>query len=252
MNFFEKLLFYLSVPKCVCCGERLTISDTALCRICKKDYFDHKARNCSVCSKNLPECTCTNDYLKNHSIKRLVKIFRYINRDDKERKFPSNMLIYSLKRDNRNDVLEFLAQELAASIKKNIAPTKMGYLITSVPRRPKAVRHYGIDHAKLLAKSVAKKLDIPYAVLLKSTAKAPQKKMHDKERISNATFDYKKTNIDASGKRVIIVDDIVTSGASMGACAMLIRALGARETVGAALSIAYKDKSVQFNTNPRY
>ena len=251
MSFFKKLLFYLSVPKCVCCGERLEITDKALCRICTKDYFDHKTRSCSQCSKLLSECTCTNDYLKNHYTKRLVKLFRYIIRDDTERSFPSNMLIYSLKRDNRADVLDFLSDELANAINKTISPKKIEFLITSVPRRPKAVRRYGIDHAQLLAKSVAKKLDVPYAALLKSTAKAAQKKMHEKERISNATFDYRKTDVDPRGKHVIIIDDVVTTGASMGSCAMLIHALGAKEIIGAALSIAYKDKSVEFKVDGR-
>ena len=251
MSFIKKLLFYLSVPKCVCCGERLEASDKALCRICSKDYFDHKTRNCSVCSKVLSQCTCTNDYLKNRYTKRLVKLFRYIKRDDTERIFPSNMLIYSLKRDNRSDVLNFLSDELTGAIKNSIKTDKFGYLITSVPRRPSAVRRYGIDHAKLLAKSVAKKLDVPYAMLLKSTAKAAQKKMHEKERVNNATFDYRKTDIDVKGKRVIIIDDIVTTGASMGACAMLIHALGAKEIIGAALSIAYKEKSHEFRADRR-
>ncbi len=242
MKFTEKLLYYLSVPRCVCCGERLGIDERALCRICKAEYAEHKKRNCSRCSRVLSECVCTNDYLKRHCVRRLVKIFRYINRADSERETPSNMLIYSLKRDNRADVLDFLSTELASAVKKNIAPKKTEYIITSVPRRCGAIRKYGIDHAKLIATATARKLDIPYASLLKSTAKAPQKKMREEQRIKNATFDYRKTEVNVKGKRVILVDDIVTTGASMGSCAMLIRALGAREIIGATLSIAYRDK----------
>ena len=157
------------------------------------------------------------------------------------------MLIYSLKRDNRADVLDFLSDELSLAIKNNISPEKTEYLITSVPRRQKAVRKYGIDHAELLAKSTAKKLDIPYVKLLKSTAKSAQKKMHNEQRISNATFDYINNKVeDITGKRVIIIDDIVTTGASIGSSAMLIHALGAKEIIGAALSVAYKDKSTNY------
>ena len=241
MNFFQRILFYISVPKCVSCGERLSVNDVALCRICRKEYYDTRGRSCSVCSLVLSECTCPNDYLKNHYIKRLAKVFRYVNRDD-NRHLPANMLIYSLKQDNREDVLSFLSDELFGVIKDNIVKDCKDYIITSVPRRKGAVRKYGIDHAKLLAKATAKKLGIPYVSLLKSTAKAPQKKMRDAERIKNATFDYKKNIKDVKGMRVIIVDDIVTTGASMGSCAMLIHALGAKEIVGATLSIAYKDE----------
>ena len=244
MNFFEKLLFYISVPKCVCCNEKLDITDKGLCRICARDYYEHKLRNCSVCSKILSECTCPNDYLKRHSIKRLIKVSRYVNRDESERRFASNMLIYSLKRDNRADVLDFLSSELSTAITNNVKTEKSDFIITSVPRRKAAIRRYGIDHARLLANAVAKKLDLPYAALLRSTAKAAQKKMREQERIKNATFDYRKSDISIKGKRVILIDDIVTTGASMGSCAMLLRAIGAKEVIGAAISIAFKDKTI--------
>lgn len=252
MNFLDKLLFCISVPKCVSCNERLELQDLGLCRICAKDYFEHKLRNCSHCSKILSECTCVNDYLKSHSVRRLVKVCRYVNREDSERRFPSNMLIYSLKRDNRADVLSFLSEELAAAIKNSIKYDKTSFIITSVPRRRAAINRYGIDHAKLLAKAVAKKLDLPYAEFLKSTARSAQKKMREQERIKNATFDYRKSDISIEGKRVILIDDIVTTGASMGSCALLLRAIGAKEIIGAAISIAYKDKTVDLSPERKY
>ena len=48
---------------------------------------------------------------------------------------------------------------------------------------------------------------------------------------------------DVDGKDVIIVDDIVTTGSSMGAAATLIRGLGCRKIYAAAVSIAYPDIS---------
>ena len=244
MNIIKKLLFYVSVPKCVSCGERLDINDRGVCSLCLKEYKIQKLRECSVCSKVLSRCTCTNDYLKTHYVKKLVKLFRYVGNDINEES-PSNMLVYSMKRDNREDVLCFLSDELCDAIRHNLNINEE-YIVTSVPRRKKAIKRYGIDHAKLLAKAVAKRLGIPYYALLKSTAKAPQKKMHGFERIKNAEFDYKLRIPDIKNRRVIIIDDVVTSGASMGRCAMLIQALKPKEIVGAALSIAYRDKGIDF------
>ena len=156
------------------------------------------------------------------------------------------MLVYSLKRDNRNDVLSFLSEELACAILHNININEE-YIVTSVPRRRKAIQRYGIDHARLLASAVAKRLGLRYYPLLKSTAKAPQKKMQNTERIKNATVDYKLRTPDIEGRRVILIDDVVTSGASMGSSAMLIHALKPKEIIGAALSIAYRDKSIDFS-----
>ena len=81
---------------------------------------------------------------------------------------------------------------------------------------------------------------------MKSKLKTPQKKVHGEQRIKNAEFDYLKKHPSVRGKRVILFDDIVTTGASMGASAMLIKGLGAKEIVGACIAIAFRDKYKPF------
>ena len=183
-SLFRKILFFLSVPKCVSCKSALDIDDFGICKSCTVEYNEIKSRNCSRCAKVLSECSCSNEFLEKHKIKRLVKVFRYVHhRED----LPSNNLIYSLKRDNRNDILDFLAEELSEAIKNNVdVPTN--YLISYAPRRGTAIKKYGIDHASLLAKAVAKKLGCQYFSCLKSKAKSAQKKTVGHERIKNAEF----------------------------------------------------------------
>jgi competence protein ComFC len=50
------------------------------------------------------------------------------------------------------------------------------------------------------------------------------------------------------GKTVIVVDDVVTTGSSLAACASLIRGMGTRKIIGATLSIAYKDSYIKPRT----
>ena len=164
---------------------------------------------------------------------------------------PSNNLIYSLKRDNRNDVLEFLTDELAAAISNSIDSLDNCVFI-NVPRRRREVAKYGIDHAKLLAKSLAKRFSAEYYQPLISKSKQAQKKTTGPERIKNAQFAIKRTAKDLSGKTVIIVDDIVTTGASMGTCATLVRGLSPKKIIGATISIAFKDRYTPFDTNDRF
>lgn len=241
MNIFEKALYYLAVPKCVGCGERLSIEDKVFCPKCRKLHIAHKIRNCAFCGNVLSKCACTNDYLKSHYVKKLAKVFRYIIRDDRD--IISNKLIYSLKRDNRRDVVAFLADELSEAIRASIKIDNT-YIVTAVPRRKESITKYGYDHARLLAIAIAKRIGLEYVDLLRSTAEEAQKKMVGGDRIKNATFDYRRKTSSIIGKRVIIIDDIVTTGASMGACAALIKGLGAKEIFGASVAIAYKDKPV--------
>ena len=161
------------------------------------------------------------------------------------------MLIYRLKRDNRHDVVEFLVSELKRSLSNKNAKLE-NTVITSVPRRRQSVRKYGFDHAEALGKLLAKELNLEYKRLLKSRAKKDQKKSHGKDdRLKNAQFDYIRNAPSLKGQNVLLVDDIITTGASIGAAATLIKGLGAKKITALALAIAYSDEYVPFKTDGR-
>lgn len=239
-NLFRKILFYLSVPRCVFCGDRLDIDDDGLCKSCLPRYNDLKLRNCSRCSLPLNACSCSNAFLENHYVKKHIKVFRYIRHHDDN---VANNLIFSLKRENRDDVLSFLASEIETAIINTIGEDR-DFTVTNVPRRKSAKVKYGIDHSKLLAKRVAKDLGLKYVSILKSKSRMPQKSLIGIDRIKNAEFDIKRTA--EKGTRFILIDDIVTTGASLGSCAALLHAIGAKEIIGASLAVAYKDKYTPF------
>lgn len=247
MNYkeiYKRLIYYVAVPKCACCREILDYEDRALCRACAEEYNNVKLGNCSVCSRTYDECTCSNEYLEKHMVKRLVKVFRYKRSLFEVEKVPPNELLYVIKREKRRDIIDLLSDELVRSIKANIKYTD--FIVTNVPRKRSRAVKYGLDHSKELAKAVAKKLGLDYVESLRSNLDVAQKKTHGAERMKNAKFDYRKRTPDLKGKRVFLVDDIVTTGASMGNCAMLLRGLGAKEVVGVCVSVAFKDKYTPF------
>ncbi len=241
MKFIKDILFYLSVPKCVGCGERLERTDRALCKECKAEYNNALKRNCALCAKPIYECTCTTAYLDAHYIHKHIKVFRYRPEAD----LPTNKLIYSLKKDNREDVLDFLADELSSSV-ATAFPNASDFVFTSIPRRHAAKVKYGIDHASLLSKRVAEKLGAKYYKTLISKSKSEQKLSKNREeRMKNARFDYIDKELDLSGMTVIVVDDVVTTGASMSVAATLLKGLGAKRVIGASLAIAYNDSTLK-------
>ncbi len=241
MKLFKDILFYLSVPKCAACNERLDKNDRALCKKCREEYNEAISRSCSICAKPLYECSCVIKHLDAHYIHKHVKVFRYRPNAD----LPTNKLIYSLKRDNRDDVLDFLADELASSV-ATAFPDVSEFVFTSVPRRRAARVKYGIDHAALLSERAAKKLAAKYVKTLISHSKREQKlSKHREERMKNAHFDYLDKQLDLTGKSVILVDDIVTTGASMSVAATLLKGAGAKKIIGASLAIAYNDNMVK-------
>ncbi len=232
----DRVLFALSVPKCVCCDKRLDYGQNAFCPECYAEFSDFKSRNCSRCAKKLNECGCSNEFLSSHFIKKVIKCSRYIQHNELH---PVNALIYSLKRDNRKDVLDLASEELYIALNNTIDDFSQ-CIITNIPRRRAALVEFGIDHSELLAKEIAKKCRAEYISLMKSNAITPQKSLDHTERRKNANFELIKEP-DLTGKTVIIVDDIITSGASVSNAAMLIRGLGSKNIIAACIAIAYKD-----------
>lgn len=232
----DRVLFALSVPKCVGCRTRLNYGENAFCPKCYAEFEENKSRNCSCCARKLNECDCSNEFLRAHFVKRVIKCYRYLIRDTV---MPGNSLIYSLKRDNRSDVLNTCVDELSTAILNSIDDPS-AYIFTNVPRRKSAIVEFGIDHSAMLSKALAKRFGAEYIQILSSKAKSEQKKLETEERFRNADF-YISKNLDLTGREVIIVDDIITTGASISKAASLIRSLGAKSIVAATLAIAYRD-----------
>ena len=232
--------FYLTVPSCVCCGEKLDRGQRALCASCRLSYDMIKTRACSQCAKPMCECTCTAPALETHFVHRLIKVTRYLHRDG--RVLPPNRVVYALKDSNRNDVFDFVADEIRTAIEASGISVENA-VFTGVPRRKAARRNAGYDQVAVVARRVAKRFGAVYLPVLLSESKRAQKGMHGAERRKNARFRvrFRFRSLSLRGRRVFLLDDSVTTGASLGNAAVLLRSLGAKEIVGVCFAIAYLD-----------
>ena len=103
-------------------------------------------------------------------------------------------------------------------------------LICWAPLSGKRLRERGFDQAELLAREVGRRLSVPVRpALRKKRHTVPQSGLEDESaRRANAQGAYVLLpGADLSGKRVVLVDDVVTSGSTLGACAALLRRGGA-------------------------
>lgn len=120
--------------------------------------------------------------------------------------------------------------------------------VTWTPLSKKRLRRRGYDQARLLAEQVASALDIPAPPLLeKYRDTGPQSRLDDEmRRRANVAGAYRLlpgAEERCAGKRLILVDDVVTTGSTMGECARLLKAAGAASVVGLSLARARKAKS---------
>ena len=104
--------------------------------------------------------------------------------------------------------------------------------VTWVPMTEKKRRERGYDQSELLARAAAKELGIPCLPLLKKVREnKTQHELSGRQRQLNVKNAYRAEN-GAEGKALLLIDDIVTTGATIGECAKMLYAAGANKVTG--------------------
>ena len=104
-------------------------------------------------------------------------------------------------------------------------------LITWAPLSRRRRRERGYDQAELLARALAKRLGVPAELLLAKVRHTPAQSglEDDRKRMENARDAYRCPHPEqVEGRRVLLVDDVITTGATAGACARTLRQAGAK------------------------
>ena len=225
-----RLLF---VPKCVGCGLRMPPdSGAVLCPVCRAGYENEKENTCSVCGGRMADCLCLPREMQKRGVKRMAKLYYY----EPQRGEVGARLIYTLKHKNLCALQDFLGKELAASLRP--LGEEGDLIVTYPPRSRRGIRHDGFDHAEALSAALAKHLSGTHMCTLRRTRDSAQKTLSRTARLAAAVGDYAlMPNIDLRGRRVVLCDDVCTTGATLRACARLLRSAGAKEVVLATLAV---------------
>lgn len=115
-------------------------------------------------------------------------------------------------------------------------------LVTAIPLFPAKKRERGYNQAALLARRVGSELGIPYIPLLaRVRSTLPQTSLSRKERRENVKGAFSCIEgARLQGKRILLVDDIFTTGSTMREASRVLATAGAGEIVGAVAAIQRK------------
>lgn len=138
--------------------------------------------------------------------------------------FPLAQLIQEMKYHERLALADTFAEKLSQRIDKDSLPD---YVIP-MPLHPAKLRERGFNQSLLLAAELARRHDLE---LLANACQRvrdtpPQSALPWKERNKNMR-DAFRCDVDLTGKRVALVDDVLTTGASLNALAKAVRKQGA-------------------------
>lgn len=225
-SFTDKYL--LAPPKCAFCGDERCTAAVPICDVCYKHYLRHMLEGCADCGAMPLDCTCV-------TVKGCAQLYRLFNyQGDVMRR-----LIYRLKQIGNKESFGFFAARLVDMVLVKTAGMVPFDCVCFVPRAPFGKRRYGYDQGQELAKPIAKLLGLPCCeFILHTGVKVEQKRLARAFRGNAAKTRFKinqkaLTNGKLPYKSVLLVDDIVTTGATMGQCAKLLKDHGAKYVCGA-------------------
>ena len=199
----RKYLKYITDPVCMKCGKEL-ISDT-------EEY-------CFDCSRS------------KKSFVRGYPLLHYAS--------PVKESISRMKYEARQEYAEFYGEEIALHFRedfKRIAPD----VLIPVPVSSGRMRKRGYNQAALLAEAIGRRTGIPVdtRILIRRIDTLPQKKLGNEERIKNLLKAFAIRKGETVPKKVLLVDDIYTTGSTVEACSRVLLSAGAEQVFYTSVAI---------------
>ena len=203
-------------PRCAACGR----GGALLCATCEGGLVPAVPPRCSRCWRPLAAGACRECQLAPPAFERLRAA--YINQG------PARELVHALKFRGVSAVAPRMASLLADAVR---AYELDADVIVPVPLGGRRRRSRGYNQAELLARSLARELTLPFeaAALIRRRQTPPQTQRRDAEaRRRNVAGAFEARARFAADRRVLVVDDVTTTGATLEACASALKQAGAR------------------------
>ena len=209
-----------------------------ICQPCLEKLSFHRNTACTICGAESaqPEAEafiCWDCMTHRPAFERVFIVARYEGaiRD----------LIHLFKYQRGVWLLQDLARFMAAVYWVRIQPLNLPIdLIVPVPMERRKLKTRGYNQAALLAQALRRAIGIPYQskwLIRVKTDVSSQTHLHRSARLANAEAAYRPTYKQGlTGKTILLVDDVMTTGATCNACAKHLRDSGAKAVYVLALA----------------
>ncbi len=213
MNWWSRILDFISPRLCVVCERRLAPSERSLCTVCLLQL----PRTCYQFSPN--DNPMAQLFWHLAPIERAAALIYY------EPHSEMAQMVYDLKYHDHPDIGEDLGRLMANEMM--VAGFFEGIdVLLPVPLSRKRLRQRGYNQSEQLARGISDITQLPVVsnALLRKHFKQSQTRLTRHERQENVADMFElRDDTDLRGKHVLLVDDICTTGATLLACANAIK-----------------------------
>lgn len=220
---FVNLLYPLH---CASCKKPLAaLNDSGVCSLCEASIHPNPGPYCIKCGRPLPiagdtcdECRKTRFYF---SIARSACLYEGTLKE----------LTHLFKYKGKIALSKIFSRRMAGFLRSDPCMLDGIDLITSVPMHRAQALDRDFNHSNVLASNIAKEAGIRFADTLdKYRSTRRQNQLSREERLNNLDNAFRiKRDASVEGLKILLIDDIMTTGATCSACAKALLDAGAAE-----------------------
>jgi ComF family protein len=216
---------------CAICNKILLNTEDAwfgVCDDCRKTLTIDKDPRCEICGRPLISeikfcLQCRNR--ETHYFDKLITLFPYTGKYRK--------LLTAFKFDKRACIGNLLVEKLFEGLAFFPEGTLKTSTLVPVPPRPGKIKHTGFDQIECLTQKLEKIEGVSVERCLKRLSSRSQKELDGKERRTNLLNRIKCRR--QPPKKIVLIDDVLTTGATMDACAAALKNAGTTHVSGLCL-----------------
>lgn len=207
----ESLISQIAPHRCIVCSK----VGVFLCEPCSLEVFIRPPSRCYSCHQASVQSQVCANCRRRAGLSHVWVATEY---EDTAKK-----LIHKLKFARANAAADILAKY----IDDELPDLPNSIIVTNVPTANTRVRVRGYDQSKLIAKCLAKRRGWQYVEVLERLGSSRQVGSSRKKRLSQLESAFRPTK-SVKGAHILLIDDVVTTGATLGAASKTLKAAGAK------------------------
>jgi ComF family protein len=242
LHFFldlkDDLLDFVYPQHCAICKKYLRREEKDICEACWNSLVTLPDPFCPYCKSFVEEgdtecsfCKSAGKFSEDHKILLVRSLGRF---DDYYRE-----LIHRFKYGKKIPLGRRLGQRLGETINDDSIFLKFDFLIP-VPLHKSRYRERGFNQSDILAEGISKVIGISVlkSVLKRKKNTKNQTNLSREQREENVRGAFVMTEPEMiNGKKIILVDDVITTGATLSECARMLKQTGAEKILGMTIAV---------------